>query len=80
MATIHVVYDPHDRLRSTPPAGAEHAYRDIKSIVMKCDDLSARDTANLAAELSFLLLDQIKASEDKTPSVCGTSDAAAHVP
>lgn len=80
MATIHVVYDPTDRLQSGPPKGAEHAFRDIKFVVMKCDDLSARDTANLAAELSFLLLDQIKASEDKTHSVCGGSGSADHLP
>lgn len=57
MATLHVIYDPTDRLQIGPP---DRLPPKIKFIAMKCDDLPEPEgVAELAGELAEMLLEQI---------------------
>lgn len=62
MATIHVMYDPSDRLGILPPDDlrTQWPWSEIKFVTLKCDDPETDEQIEaLARDLAKLLLKQL---------------------
>jgi len=62
MATLHIMYDPHDKISTNIEMNKRF---DIKSAVIAVSDvISAEEVGELSQKLAAMLVEQIKRSDD----------------
>ena len=63
MPSLHVIYDPDDKIVTPPDAEKQFGFRSSKMPIPK--DLSSVDIYNVAKKLAELMLEQLLRAEKK---------------